>query len=55
MPNIRDRAAAALDATLSKDGRGPRTFLTRRRVAETLDLRRNPSLADIRWLEHVAA
>ena len=52
---LRDRAAAALDATLPYAERGPNTFETRKRVAAALDLGRVPAMRDILWLESVAA
>lgn len=54
MKGSRYRAAAALDATHAHDARGPRTFLTRQRVATALDTGKNPVPKDVRWLESVA-
>lgn len=44
----------ALDMTWHVGERGPRTFLARQRIATALDLDRNPSPADVKWLEGVA-
>lgn len=52
--NLSYRAAAALDGTIDCDGRGPRTYLTRRRVAAALDNQSRPKVSDIRWLERIA-
>lgn len=55
---LTERAAAALDATHDYDGRGPRTFQARRRVAEWLDTgrgRRTSIAMDVAWLMSVAA
>lgn len=52
--NLRERAARALDATHSKDGRGPKTFLARRRVALALDADKRPKRKDVEWLETIA-
>ena len=53
MKNLRHRAAAALDATLEHDGRGPRTYLTRQRVAAALDLDKGLTKKDVEWLESI--
>ena len=50
----RAQGARLLDETLAFDGRGPRTFLARQRVAEALDLKRKPYFDDLIWLQHVA-
>ena len=50
----RAQGARLLDETLDHDGRGPRTYQTRQRVAAALDLNRKPYVADLRWLQHVA-
>lgn len=51
---LRDRAAAALDATHDVGERGPRTFQARQRVAVALDAGRRPPLVDVKHLEKVA-
>ena len=51
---LREKGTRLLDETLAYDGRGPRTFQARARVAESLDKGRKPYVADLRWLEHVA-
>ena len=50
----RDQAARALDLTLAYDGRGPRTYVTRRRVAAALDGQASLRASDIFWLERIA-
>jgi hypothetical protein len=52
---LRERAAAALDATHAVGERGPRTMRARSVVARWLDMCGRPrGLADaVRWLEHV--
>jgi hypothetical protein len=50
-----ERAARALDLTHRCGERGPRTWLARNRLATALDLNRPLRLAEIAWLEHVAA
>lgn len=47
------KVAELLDLTLDVDARGPKTFNTRRRVAEALDRGRCPSTKDVAWLKHV--
>jgi hypothetical protein len=49
----RDQAALALDLTHALDGRGPRTFLARQRVALWLDTGRGRVAEDVRWLLHL--
>ena len=53
MESKRAMGARLLDETLAYDGRGPRTFQARQRVAEALDLKRKPYVKDLRWLQHV--
>ena len=54
MESKRAKGARLLDETLAYDGRGPRTYLARQRVAEALDLKRKPHFNDLMWLQHVA-
>lgn len=56
--NLRMRAATALDLTHPHDTRGPKTFMTRRRVADWLDTGRGSKIriaSDVAWLMKIAA
>jgi hypothetical protein len=50
-----ERAARALDLTHAIGERGPRTFNARQRVASALDGVGKLNIADVRWLERIAA
>lgn len=50
-----ERAVKALDLTHAVGERGPRTFNARQRVATALDGADKLTVADVRWLERVAA
>lgn len=50
-----DRAARSMDLTHAVGERGPRTFNARKRVARALDGIGKVNVADVRWLERVAA